>query len=173
MARCGWISYAVGLDWGAFQVEQVESRRASGMARPLATSRWMNSLRMRNPARFLSRVTRLTCSSPVSLSRAREWPIGTIGPSSSPQKQRSIKASVSTHADWWRPQLASREWHSLSFHSRLFSVMGHSLAIVMALLWSANVRCSASHKIPYVDSGNVTSIRICRRDPRLSPHRPT
>ena len=78
---------------GAFQTQQVESRRASGMARPLTTSWWMNSSRAPIYAGLLSWVSRVPGSSPLLLARALAWPTGTIGPSSHNGRFRWIARS--------------------------------------------------------------------------------
>ena len=73
---------------GGFQTQQVENRRASGKARPVATPWWMNSSQGPNSARLLSRVSRLPGSPPALLTYAQGRAMGIIGPSS--QKAHSV-----------------------------------------------------------------------------------
>ena len=67
---------------GGFQTQQVENRRASGKARPLATSWWMNSSQGSNSARLMSWVSRLPGSPSALLTYAQWRAMGIIGPSS-------------------------------------------------------------------------------------------
>ena len=66
---------------GAFQTQQVESRRPSGMARPLATPWWMNSSRGPNSARLLCRVPRLPGSSLALPTHTQGWTMRMMGSS--------------------------------------------------------------------------------------------
>ena len=79
---------------GEFHTQQVESRRASGTARPLATSWWINSSRGPNSARLLSWVSRLPVSLPALLTRAQGWAMGIMGPSSHNGRFRWVASSL-------------------------------------------------------------------------------